>query len=235
MKSRIWELDVFRGICILGMVLFHLLYDLQHLFHLLPAGELWLLDFVAEWGGVLFFLLSGICVTLGSHPIRRGLTVLSCGLVVTAVTVLLKTLGWLPAIIHFGVLHCLGVCMLLWPAVRKMPAWLLLTAAVVLTGTGFWLNTLVLPIGRWLFPLGIRYSGFVSADYFPLLPFFGFFLLGSVLGKTLYRERKTLFPKIAPDRPWIRILSGVGRWSLPVYMLHQPVITGILTLLEVFL
>lgn len=233
MKQRIWELDVVRGICIVGMVLFHLLYDLQHLLGWLPAGNTRLLQFIADWGGVLFFLLSGICVTLGSHPVRRGLVVFGCGMLVTAVTAGMAWLGWLAGsmVIWFGVLHCLGLCMLLWPLTRRMGWKWLLILGLVLIGVGLWLEQVILPV-TWLFPLGIRYPGFASGDYFPLLPFFGFFLLGAAAGKTLYRNGVSLLPNVNTNALWIRAFSRVGRWSLPVYMLHQPVITGILTLLE---
>lgn len=79
MKKRIWELDAFRGLCLLGMVLIHLIYDLTELYGFvswnLPA---WFVDF-QEWAGSLFLILSGLCATLGSRPVRRGLTVLAGG------------------------------------------------------------------------------------------------------------------------------------------------------------
>ena len=233
MKQRIWELDAARGVCILGMVLFHLLYDLQHLFHILPAGNNALLEFTVNWGGTLFFLISGICATLGSHPVRRGLTVFGCGLAVTAVTVFLVKIGFADSgmVILFGVLHCLGLCMVLWPLVKKLPWPVLAVFGAVLTAVGLYWDGRRFSLPYWLFPLGLKAPGFTSADYFPLLPFFGFFLLGAVLGRTLYKNRQTLFPKADPQNRFIRFLTATGRWSLPIYMLHQPVITGILTLL----
>ena len=80
MKKRIWELDVLRGVCILGMVVVHLIYDLQTFFSLPFLADSRLFDLIKQWGGVLFLLISGICVTLGSHPVRRGLIVFACGL-----------------------------------------------------------------------------------------------------------------------------------------------------------
>ncbi len=236
MTKRIWELDVFRGICILAMVLLHLLYDLQHLFGLL-SGENAVLSFVMDWGGVLFFLLSGICVTLGRHPIRRGSAVLACGAAVSAVLWELIALGFLDSrmMVYFGVLHCLGACMLLWPIFRRLPWPILFLFGAVFTAVGLSLTKKVFPTGIWLVPLGLMPPGFVSADYFPLLPFLGFFLLGAVLGRTLYKNRTTLFPNANTANPLICFFSRIGTWSLPIYLLHQPVITGILTLLEAVL
>lgn len=237
MKQRIWELDAVRGVCILGMILFHILYDLQHLFHILPAGNHALLDFIATWGGTLFFLISGICATLGTHPVRRGLIVFGCGLAVSAVTWAMAALGLTgkSMIILFGVLHCLGVSMLLWPLFRKLPWPVLGILGSLMAAAGLYLDSRRFPVSPWLFPLGIKAPDFASADYFPLLPFFGFFLLGAVLGRLLYKNRQSLFPQVDSSRRFVRFFTQTGRWSLPIYLLHQPVITGILTLLEVLL
>ena len=86
MKKRIWELDAFRGICVLGMVIVHFMYDLTDLYGILNwEAPVWF-AFVQRWGGVLFLLISGISATLGSRSVRRGLIVLCAGALVSAVT-----------------------------------------------------------------------------------------------------------------------------------------------------
>ena len=87
MKKRIWELDAFRGICVLGMLIVHFVYDLTELYRLVSWQPGDAFAWVQRWGGVLFLLLSGICVTLGRRSVRRGLIVFGCGLVCTAGTV----------------------------------------------------------------------------------------------------------------------------------------------------
>ena len=87
MKKRIWELDAFRGLCVLGMVIVHLSFDVVYLYRLVDWVFPPWLEFLSHWGGVLFLMLSGICVTLGRHSLRRGLIVFSSGMVITAVTV----------------------------------------------------------------------------------------------------------------------------------------------------
>ena len=77
MKQRIWELDALRGLCILGMVAVHFVYDLVELYGLVQWQYPALFSFIKDWGGVLFLVLSGICVTLGRSHIRRGLQVLA--------------------------------------------------------------------------------------------------------------------------------------------------------------
>lgn len=237
MKKRIWELDALRGLFILGMVVVHLVYDLQSFLGLSILADSPLFNFVLSWGGVLFFLLSGICVTLGSHPIRRGLIVFGCGLIVSAVTFGMYALDFAGKgmIIYFGVLHCLGVCMLLWPLFKKLPWPVTALLALVMIVVGIHIDRIWFDSSVWLIPLGFKPKGFVSSDYFALLPFLGFFLTGFLLGKSLYKNKQTLFPKVNSKLCVIRFFSLMGKWSLPIYMLHQPVLTGILSLLEVML
>ena len=233
MKKRIWELDVFRGICILGVIAVHFVYDMVELYGL---GE-WeyppLFSFIKNWGGILFLVLSGVCVTLGSRSIRRGAIVLASGLVITGVTVGMYLTGMqgIGIIIYFGVLHCLGLCMLLWPLFKKFPWWALLLCGAVLTWLGFYLQQLPAADAYWPMVFGVPWKGFLSSDYFPLLPNLGYFLLGSALGKTLYRKKESLLPKVNEKNILIRFFAGCGRQSLWLYLLHQPVLSGIFYLI----
>ena len=233
MKKRIWELDVLRGVCILGMVVVHLIYDLQTFFSLPFLADSRLFDLIKQWGGVLFLLISGICVTLGSHPVRRGLIVFACGLICSAVTAGMYVLNMADKsiIIYFGVLHCLGVCMLLWPLFKRLPVWALGLLGLGLTVLGLWISGNVVVDFPWLIPLGLVPGDFASSDYFPLLSNLGFFLVGAFLGKTLYRKKETLLPRVNPANPVLAFFTRLGKWSLPVYLLHQPIITGLLYLI----
>ena len=233
MKKRIWELDALRGLCILGMLFVHILFDLFAFGIWYPPvwlGQVyWILS---QWGGILFFLISGICVTLGRHHIRRGLWVLACGIACSIVTVgmyLLQIMGH-GIIIYFGVLHCLGICMLLWPLFKKLPVWSLILSSAALIALGFWLKGFRVD-HYWLVSVGIMPRHFVSSDYFPLLPNVGYFLAGIALGRTLYRKKESLMPKVNPKNPLVRGLSLVGIYSLPIYMLHQPVVYALMLLI----
>ena len=231
-KTRIWELDALRGLCILGMLIVHFLFDLTGFYGVIDWTFPPFLVFIADWGGVAFFLISGVCATLGSRCVRRGLIVLGCGLVVSAVTVAMYKFGIAikAVIIYFGVLHCLGACMILWALLRRCPTWMLSIGGAVFVALGLWFRTLTVR-SRWLFWLGLLYDGFTTSDYFPLLPFLGFFLLGAVLGRLLYRQKRSLLPGVDPRSPVPAVLQWLGRWSLPIYMLHQPIITGLLYLI----
>ena len=235
MKKRIWELDAFRGICVLGMVAVHLIFDLVDLYKIVAWDYPVWFSFLKRWGGVLFFLVSGISATLGSRSVRRGLLVLLAGLGITAVTYAMYRFGLANSgiIIYFGVLQCLGVCMILWPLFRKSPWWALSLFGIGIIALGFWME-LQPPLDiHYLMPLGLPGEGFSSADYFPLFPYLGFFLLGASVGRTLYSKKQTLLPNVNDKSFLLRFLQFAGRHSLEIYLLHQPVINGLCILLTI--
>ena len=240
MKKRIWELDALRGLCILGVVIVHLIYDLVDLYGIIQWDYPSWFAFIKDWGGIIFILLSGICVTLGSHSVRRGLIVFGCGMICTAVTFYMTSLGFDKSIIiYFGVLHCLGTCMILWPTYKNMSWWSLLLHGLALAALGLYLDQLIaghqLVIeSRYLMPLGLYWRGFASSDYFPLLPHLGFFLIGAALGKTLYKRKTSLLPKVKEKNPILRFLCICGKQSLWIYLLHQPILSGICYLITHF-
>ncbi|MBQ9967296.1 MAG: DUF1624 domain-containing protein [Oscillospiraceae bacterium] len=230
MKERIWELDVLRGIMIWGVVVVHLLFDLDYFLGIDVVKDP-TIQYCLDRCGFLFVVLSGVSVTLGKHPIRRGLQVFGCGMLITAVTAGMYFLGFVDAfiIIYFGVLHLIGVCMLLWCLFRRLPPWAaaLLGAAFVALGVAL---RRVQSDSFWLVPLGVTFPGFSSSDYFPLLPHLGWFLLGASLGPLLYREKRSRLPWRSQNCLFFRFLGFCGRHSLWIYLIHQPILYGILML-----
>ena len=227
MTKRIWELDALRGVCILGMVLVHLVYDLASGSPITLPG--WFL-ILQNWGGVLFFLISGISVTRGKRSLRRGITVFVLGMGITLCTSIFVILGSASGdcVIWFGVLHCLGLCMILWPVFGRFPSSVLLIVSIVSIAAGvllprFPVNT---PLLLWL---GLMPTGFSSPDYFPLLPFFGFFLLGSIAGRRLYPNGQSLFPTVSGKV--FSFFARCGRHSLIIYLAHQPLLLLLLRLM----
>lgn len=217
-KNRIPELDWLRGFCILAMIAVHLVYDLTELYPILRLQYPPAFLLLKNGGGTVFFLISGISVTLGHHHLRRGATVLGCALLVSAVTVLA---GFLP--IRFGVLHALGACMLCWSIFQgaSEKALLLWGISFAALGLAFEKVTVAAPF---LYPLGLTAPGFESADYFPLFPYLGFFLLGACLGKKLYSGRRSLLPHLSFSSPLSRFFRTCGNHSLLLYLIHQPVL-----------
>ena len=238
-RRRIAALDALRGLTLLSMIAYHTCWDLVYLF-----GMDW--DWYRGTGAYIwqqsicwtFILLSGFCWSMGKRPLRRGLTVFACGWVVTAVTVVFMPVEQ----IWFGVLTLIGACMLLLipleRVLRHVPAGVGLASAAALfallrnvnRGT-FGFESLVLgsvPEGlyRDLFTawLGFPGPGFSSTDYFSLVPWLFLFLAGYFLRRLLDRPLERLDPDVLRCPP----LCALGRWSLPVYMLHQPVVYGVL-------
>ncbi len=225
MKKRIWELDALRGLCILAVVAVHLIYDAVDVYGLVRWTYPGWFVLLKNWGGTVFFLLSGVCAALGSRSARRGSLVLLCGMLCTAVTWGGQRLGLLDRsmVIWFGALHCLGVCMLLWTGFRRLPAGLNALASAGLIGLGMHWQLHGLRGSHVLgIPLGLMTPGFSSPDYFPLLPFLGFFLLGAVAGGKLYAKKESLLPQTWAGH--FRFLCFCGRQSLWIYLLHQPVL-----------
>ena len=227
-KPRIWELDALRGVCILCVIVVHFLFDLSFFGGLDLTLPAWYV-FLQEYGGAIFVVLSGVCVTLGSKSVRRGLIVFSCGMLITAVTYGMYRLGMSGAdvVVKFGVLHLLGVCMLVYPAFKKLPPAMLTVLGLVIAITGYAIRGIIVP-QHWLFPLGLTYEGFTSSDYFPLFPQLGYFLIGAAIGKTAYREKRTLLPGSFQKTGIARFFCWCGRQSLFIYLLHQPIVYGLL-------
>ena len=229
-KPRIWELDALRGVCILCVIVVHFLFDLSFFGGLSLTLPAWYV-FLQEYGGAIFVVLSGVCVTLGSKSVRRGLIVFACGMLITAVTYGMYRLGMSGAdvVVKFGVLHLLGVCMLVYPAFKKLPPAALALLGLAIAITGYAIRGVVVP-QHWLFPLGLTYEGFTSSDYFPIFPQLGYFLIGAAIGKTAYREKRTLLPGSFQKTGIARFFCWCGRQSLFIYLLHQPVVYGLLEL-----
>ena len=241
-KNRIWELDALRGICILGMMVVHFVFDLNE-FAGLGLTMPGCFNFCQRYGHILFILISGTCATLASRSFRRGVIVFCAGLLVTGVTLFMvcvlkfnRSLS-----IYFGILHLLGLCMILFPLFKKLPVWALAVLGASFVALGVWLAALE-PVavsfpsaqGLLLGAIGIRPAGFYSGDYFPIFPNLGWFLLGAVLGRTAYRRRESLLPKVNADFFLLRFFRFCGRHSLWIYLLHQPVLAGLTMLLAAF-
>lgn len=226
-KNRIWELDAFRGLCILGVIIVHTIYDLQ-MFGMLSYDTPTLFNIIRDYGGLLFIIMSGICVTLGHRNLKRGIIVFGCGMIITAVTygMYLLELANEYILIHFGILHLLGICMIFYALYKHLP-----TLSIAIIGVVIILMTFVVRDIRtetfWTVPFGILCNGYVASDYFPIIPNLGWFMIGTVLGRCIYKNKQTLFPKIPAKAAPVKFLSFCGRHSLWIYMGHQPIIYAI--------
>jgi len=229
--KRIWELDAFRGLFILAVVFIHVMFDLDMFgFIDLSTWPSWY-HFIQEYGGILFILISGICITLGTKHIKRGVIVLSAALIVTVVTYLL---GDPSNYIFFGILHLMAFCMLTYPLYRRLPTPLLFILGAVIIGVGFYFETINVET-EYLYWLGLTSPYFTAGDFFPVFPNLGFYMIGVVLGRTLYKDKKSLMPNFPYDNFIIKAFSWLGRNSLFVYLGHQPIAYGACALADYFI
>ena len=156
-RGRIWEVDAVRGFLILCVIVSHTLFYssiMLDLFTIPPAVR-----YVMAYGGALFVILSGLSSTLGTHSFRRGVIVFAGGMILTLGSYIGVLMGWLEEdmIIRFGVLHLLGICMMLAPLLKKLPSWALLVLGAALVVVGYWLEGQPPLVNtRYLFPLGLR-------------------------------------------------------------------------------
>ncbi|MBQ3000698.1 MAG: DUF1624 domain-containing protein [Oscillospiraceae bacterium] len=233
MKQRIWELDAARGICLLFMLYGHIVYDVVYLFALAPLNDGGIFDWAVIHIGPTFIIISGICATLGKHPVKRGLLVFGCGMLVSLVTTGMYLLGFADKglVIYFGVLHCIGICMLLYPLFGKLPYWVLLPVGLAIVFAQELVQG-IHPDTFLLLPFGIYPLSFATSDYFPLIPCLGYFLIGSGLGQLLYKNKKSLLP--APKFFPFSTLGFLGRHSLLIYLVHQPIIAACVYVVSLF-
>ena len=235
-SKRLHLLDAYRGFVVLMMIAFHFSYDV---FVLYKGQTDWpRLTPVFLWEQYIcwsFNLLSGFVWSYGrKNSIKRGVIVNLCGLAVTFVTILAMP----QAPILYGVLTFLGCAMILMVPLSKLldrlPALpvligsfllFLVTFSIPRGGIGIYTKQLIrLPEAFYssdlLTPLGFPKRGFVSSDYFPLIPWIFLYICGYALNRLFADNEK--FKAFASIK--IPVLDFIGRHSLLFYMLHQPVI-----------
>ena len=242
-KKRFWEIDVLRGLAILMMISFHFIFDLNYFGTVqldISSGFLW---FFARSTASIFLFLVGVSLSL-SHSrailtsayqieggmffkyLKRGLKIFLLGLLITLAT-------WLfipQEFIVFGVLHFIGIAIILeYPFLNQKYLNLLLGFIFIITGILIAQLTFSTP---WLLWLGLQPNGFITVDYFPLLPWLGVVSLGLFTGGIFYKnyQRRFTLPDLSSN-VLMKLLSFLGRHSLIIYLIHQPVLISVLYIL----
>lgn len=245
-KQRYAILDNLRGLILISMIAYHAVWDLVYIFdndwqwYESDVAFLWQQSIC--WG---FILLSGFCFPLGKHKLKRGLTVFLTGALVMVVTCLVMPENR----VVFGVLTMLGSAMLLMIPLEKIlnqcnPVIGLCVVFGLFIVTRN-INKGALCFGPWeicrlpeawyanLFTayIGFKPRGFFSTDYFSLFPWVFLFMTGYFLHGifTKYHLLERLQTKE------IKGLGWMGKQSLLIYMLHQPVIYGVLFVIYRFI
>lgn len=229
MYKRFWEIDSLRGIAITMMVTFHVLFHLDY-FRIadinVQSGFWW---WFARVTAGTFIFLAGLSLTISHSRTQklskfclRGLKVFFWGLAITLVTYI--AVG--DEYVRFGILHFIGVAIILGYFLARFRFINLILGIACIVG-GIYLKGLVFSF-PWLLWLGLKPENFSTIDYFPLLPWFGVFLLGMFFGKLLYPEGARSFKLKEFNNPATKSLGFLGRHSLLIYLVHQPIALAIL-------
>ena len=244
-KKRIVLIDNLRGLALIYMVFFHFIYDMAYL---VPT----------EWGRAAlaanqdivifdtasFILLAGISSAFSRSNLKRGGRLLAIGIVFTLVTAFIFP----GQAIYFGILQLLGSCMVLYGAfenrLRKLPTVVMLAVCAVIFALTFNITDGYIGVkgvfeidlpeqllkNNLLYPYGFVKGGYASVDYEPLLPWFFLYFGGTYIGGFITRHRDSL-PKFCYANP-LPPLSLIGRHSLLIYVLHQPIIMGVVYIIN---
>lgn len=247
--SRVGILDEIRGFAIICMVVYHAMYDLKYIFGLdVPIFFEGWFSIIRDIFAGLFIFISGTVCRYSSNNIKRGAQCFFIGMMMTFIMPFFTS-----GTIMFGILHFLGVSMMLFGLGQKLfdllPSWVGIALCVLLfvltmnvrmtynngLQPGYFgipnLFQLYFPMEAYnvgvLFPLGLHDAHFASSDYFPMLPWFFLFLAGSYFGIIAKDNR---LPKFCYPTH-IRWLAVVGRYTIWIYVLHQPIIYLIFSLI----
>ena len=241
-KNRYYILDAIRGFALLNMILYHASWDLVYMFDVnwswYRSNGAYIWQQCICW---TFIILSGFCYSFGRKKLKRGMLVFLCGLLISIVTCTLMP----ESRVLFGILTLLGSCMLLMLPLetlfKKMNPYLgfLVSFSIFVfirnINNGFlgfekW-NLIQVPSNLYknLFTayIGFPSNNFYSTDYFALLPWFFLFLTGFFLHQIFKKNNwlKSFAPHVCKPLEWL------GKHSLPIYVAHQPIIYGVLSVL----
>ena len=243
-RDRAFELDFLRGIAILFMITMHISWDLRYSFGVLPFGYIeqnWYRALFHPIFLVIFVGVSGICCTFSRNNLIRGLKLLAVAVALFAGTYIATFYFHFYCLIIFNVIALLTVGIMLYTLISFIEKKAKIRAGVI-DFILFSLGTYFAVLGHFisiydykvnnilLLPTGIAMECLpAQGDFMPLFPWLGVFLIGCVAGRRLYKDKKTLFPD-APS--WVHKISRpfefMGRHSLIIYLVHQPLIYGIL-------
>ena len=229
--NRFWELDFTRGLAVIGMIIFHALWNLNFFGYTtlnLYSGWLGIFQKVIA---VTFLALVGIGLTLSANKhenyktwfLKRGLFIFGLGMLITAFTFIF----FRENLIYFGILHLIGVSIILAiPFAKQIYANLILGLSLIITG--LYLQTLTFDFSYLLW-LGF-YTPLATFDYYPILPWFGVILIGIAVGNIIYKNGN----RLKEIKDYNNIISKIGKQSLLIYFIHQPILFGVLMLLATY-
>ena len=234
---RLDAIDALRGAAMLWMTLFHFGFDLNHFGY-------WQQDFYRDpfWTTQrtcilsLFLFCAGLGQAVAVHQgqggerfWRRWGQIAGSAALVTAGSALMYPRSF----IFFGVLHGMAVMLVLVRLTAHWGRWLWLAGALALAAPPLaaswlaqspWENTFNAGGLSWL---GLITAKPITEDYVPVLPWLGVVWWGMAAGQALLRQPPAWLTRPMHSGP-LALLAAAGRWSLSYYLLHQPVLIGLL-------
>lgn len=252
--KRHYNIDLVRGIVFLLMVLDHLIFDLAEIFGQIWGNHLNASHFLVKVVNVsnlyrlttisnvirflfislIFIFISGLSSVFSKSNLKRGLRLLIISLALTIVTVVFSfVMDDYRYIIYFGILHLLSIGMLLSSLFSKVNKYVLLAISLLIIILGIAFSKVELNT-NWFIIFNLKSSSFSTADYYPIFPFLGFYILGYLFGDYYFIKRNNLKVSINYKN---NLLTYFGRNTLPWYFIHQIIlfiVLGIITLFVVF-
>ncbi len=229
---RLAVIDMARGVAIVAMVIHHLSWDLAF-YRFISVDVGFDPGWVAFARTILFafMFLVGVGLILGHGDGIRWNSFWRRWLFVVGGAALITLGTWFAfpdSFVYFGVLHAIALTSLIALPFLFTPIWLTALVAAAVIGLHFvyadpLFNEKVFSwIGFWVVPPPTN-------DLVPVFPWFGVVLLG-VVAMRLVRGTalETWLAAIQPRRAFGRVLSWMGRWSLVIYLVHQPVLLAII-------
>lgn len=250
-KNRAPELDFLRGLALFLMILMHMAYDLRYEFGLPVFSILeknWFWAFVHPNYLVVFVGVSGICSTFSRNNFRRGLKLIAAAAGLTLGTYLVTRFMGIECLIIFNVLALLGISILFYALIQYIEKKFSIRPAVInlllgligiyITSVGSTIGYMDYSTENLLFlPVGFAIKNTPNlADHMEIFPWMGVFMFGCILGRVCYAEKKSLLPEGAKKLHKIATpFEFMGKHSLIIYLVHQPVVYGLLYLIFLLL
>lgn len=246
-KKRIVLLDVLRGVLMLWVFVDHFLYNAYGLFwgdFTTDAGCALAAFARAYWYGTyreiahpivlfLFFCLSGLVTAFSRNHWKRAVKTAVCAVGLFAITFVADLIFRWGCTITIGVLYAFAVCDFVVFGLEqlKIKSWLYLVLGIILSAIGLAYCYKIDFLSDKLFFLVFDKAFFLSnatADYFPILPYLGYFFLGTFIGKTFYKDKKAKIPLGERAEKLLCPISFIGRTSLFWYFSSQAIFVAVL-------
>lgn len=240
-SERFIEIDIFRGLAIFLMIIAHIIWDLDY-FKIIPINNN-IYSAFSKTIPLIFFLIVGLNLIVSKKKIEnktieeqnryykkliaRGLKIIGFGMILTLGSFLFIS----EKPVFFGVLHCIGLSIILSVPILKYKNFAFLYSILFIILSLIVTQCIVDKPNFLQFIVGLHQTDVwkYTVDYFPLLPWFTIIVIGIALGDFLYCGDKRAFrlPDLSRYKS-LKIFQWIGQHSIGIYLLHQPIIGGLI-------